>query len=58
MITMGCSAEDVCPAGWAGETRDWGLPDPGGEPRDTVVEIRREITRRVEDLFEELAAER
>ena len=25
VITMGCSAEDVCPAGWAGESRDWKL---------------------------------
>lgn len=27
-ITMGCSADDVCPAGWGGENRDWDLPDP------------------------------
>jgi arsenate reductase len=25
VITMGCSADDVCPAGWAGENRDWNL---------------------------------
>jgi arsenate reductase len=28
VITMGCSADDVCPAGWAGESRDWNLNDP------------------------------
>ncbi|MEF8838933.1 MAG: hypothetical protein V5A18_05450 [Haloarculaceae archaeon] len=30
VVTMGCDAGDVCPAGWAGETRDWGLADPHG----------------------------
>ena len=24
VITMGCSAEGVCPATWNGENRDWG----------------------------------
>lgn len=31
VITMGCSADDVCPAGWAGENRDWDLDDPAGK---------------------------
>ena len=30
VITMGCSAEGVCPATWSGESRDWGLDDPDG----------------------------
>jgi arsenate reductase len=30
VITMGCSADDVCPAGWAGENRDWDRDDPTG----------------------------
>jgi len=29
--TMGCSASDVCPAAWNGESRDWGLGDPRRE---------------------------
>jgi arsenate reductase len=47
VVTMGCSAEDVCPAGWAGENRDWGLEDPDGKPPETVAEIRDEIESRV-----------
>lgn len=55
VITMGCSAEDVCPAGWAGESRDWGLDDPDGRSPEAVAEIRDEIQRRVAGLFDELA---
>ena len=54
VITMGCSAEDVCPAGWAGENRDWGLDDPHGEGPEETAEIRDEIRRRVAALFDEL----
>ncbi len=54
VITMGCSADDVCPAGWAGENRDWDLPDPDGKPADEVAEIRDEIRHRVAELFDEL----
>ncbi len=56
VITMGCSAEDVCPAGWAGENRDWGLEDPDGKPSEAVARIRDEIERRVVALFDEIAA--
>ncbi|WP_128478524.1 arsenate-mycothiol transferase ArsC [Halorussus pelagicus] len=54
-ITMGCSAEDVCPATWSGENRDWGLDDPDGQSLDAVRAIRDEIEGRVADLFDELA---
>jgi arsenate reductase len=56
VITMGCSAEDVCPAGWAGENRDWGLDDPDGADSDAVRAIRDEIERRVADLFDEFGS--
>ena len=56
VVTMGCSADDVCPAGWAGENRDWDLPDPDGKPADEVTRIRDEIERRVKDLFDEIRA--
>jgi arsenate reductase len=56
VITMGCSADDVCPAGWAGENRDWGLDDPHGRGPEETAEIRDEIRRRVEAFFDELAA--
>ncbi|MHC3439075.1 arsenate-mycothiol transferase ArsC [Natrialbaceae archaeon A-gly3] len=54
VITMGCSADDVCPAGWAGENRDWGLDDPDGQSTAKVGRIRDEIERRVTDLFDEI----
>lgn len=56
VVTMGCAAEDVCPAGWAGENRDWDLEDPDGKPPEVVAEIRGEIRTRVTELFEEIQA--
>lgn len=53
-ITMGCSAQDVCPAVWGGESRDWNLDDPHGQGIDDVRVIRDEIERRVNELFDEL----
>lgn len=55
VITMGCSADDVCPTGWGGETRDWDLDDPDGRPPEEVRAIRDAIERRVATLFEELS---
>lgn len=57
VITMGCSAQEVCPATWSGENRDWDLPDPDGKPLDTVRQIRNEIEANVRTLFDELVAE-
>jgi protein-tyrosine-phosphatase len=54
VITMGCSASDVCPATWNGENRDWGLDDPHGRTLEEVREIRDEIEERVTTLFDEL----
>ena len=58
VITMGCSAADVCPAGWGGESRDWGLDDPHGQDPERVREIRDEVERRVGALFDEIATDR
>lgn len=57
VITMGCSADDVCPATWRGDARDWALDDPAGQDLDAVRGIRDEIRRRVADLIDELARE-
>lgn len=54
VVTMGCSADDVCPAGWAGENRDWNLVDPDGRDPAEVADIRDEIAGRVNALFDEL----
>ena len=56
VITMGCSAEGVCPAAWNGENRDWDLDDPDGQGLDSVREIRDDIENRVDALFDELLA--
>ncbi|RZV11185.1 arsenate reductase [Natrinema hispanicum] len=58
VITMGCSAADVCPANWAGENRDWDLEDPDGKSPATVATIRDEIEHRVGSLFDELETTR
>ncbi|MFB6130698.1 MAG: low molecular weight phosphatase family protein [Salinigranum sp.] len=54
VITMGCSAGEVCPATWRGDARDWALSDPGERDLDDVREIRDEVERRVRALFDEL----
>ncbi len=55
VVTMGCSVDDVCPAGWVGENRDWDLDDPEGSSPEAVAEIRDDIERRVKMLFDEFA---
>ncbi|GAB7011666.1 low molecular weight phosphatase family protein [Halorubrum trueperi] len=54
VITMGCSASDVCPATWNEENRDWELDDPHDRSIEDVREIRDEIEGRVVELFDEL----
>ena len=58
VITMGCAADDVCPAGWAGKSRDWDLDDPDGKPPAEVADIRDRIERNVRDLVDELQRRR
>lgn len=57
IVTMGCSADGVCPATWEGDSRDWDLDDPKGRSLDEVRAIRDEIAERVEALFDEVEAE-
>jgi len=54
VITMGCSADDVCPANFTGKARDWALPDPKGKDLAFARGIRDEIERRVRELLEEI----
>lgn len=54
VITMGCSADNVCPTNYVGESRDWALEDPDGQDLDEVRSIRDEIKRRVSILFDAL----
>ncbi|NIQ05512.1 MAG: low molecular weight phosphatase family protein [Candidatus Korarchaeota archaeon] len=54
VITMGCSAENVCPMGWGGESREWDLEDPKGKRLETVRKIRDTVEQRVKALFDGL----
>jgi len=53
IITMGCSANGVCPATFKA-TEDWGIEDPEGKPIDRVREIRDEIDGKISRLIEQM----
>lgn len=57
VITMGCSADDVCPADFTGKARDWALPDPKGKGLPFGRHVRDEIERRVRELLKEIRHE-
>jgi arsenate reductase (thioredoxin) len=48
LVTMGCG--DECPVVPGARRDDWPLPDPKGQPLDSVRQIRDEIERRVAAL--------
>jgi arsenate reductase (thioredoxin) len=52
VVTMGCG--DKCPYIPGRRYLDWDLPDPKGQPLDTVRATRDEIAARVEELVAEL----
>ena len=54
VITMGCSANDVCPATFVGDSRDWDLPDPKNASITKTREIRDEIENKVSKILREI----
>lgn len=54
VVTMGCSAEGVCPATWEGTDLEWDLNDPGEADLEEVKRIRDEIERRVDSLLKKV----
>ncbi len=52
VVTMGCG--DACPFIPGKRYLDWDLPDPKGQPIETVRATRDEIVARVEALLSEL----
>lgn len=56
VITMGCG--DACPIYPGKRYLDWEVPDPAGQPLDTVRAIRGNIQRRVEELLTDMQIER
>jgi arsenate reductase len=52
VVTMGCGIDSAaCPAVFAKDVEDWGLPDPEGQPIAAVREIRDSIRGRVDELL-------
>jgi arsenate reductase (thioredoxin) len=51
VITMGCSAEGICPGPFFGPVVDWSLEDPKGKSVEKVRAIRDDIERRVKQLL-------
>lgn len=56
VITMGCSDKDVCPVTFRGDSRDWAIEDPAGQPLETYRRVRDEIEQKGVALLEELAS--
>ena len=55
IVSMGCGVDATsCPARFL-LSDDWGLDDPAGQPIEKVREIRDEISRRVDELLDEMA---
>lgn len=54
IITMGCG--DRCPVVAGADRRDWGLPDPAGQPVEVMRRVRDEIEVRVKELIGAIAA--
>jgi protein-tyrosine-phosphatase len=52
IITMGCG--DACPIFPGKRYEDWPVPDPAGQPIETVREIRDDIQARVTTLLREI----
>jgi arsenate reductase len=53
VITMGCGAENACPASFI-PTEDWQIEDPEGKPIEKVRQIKDDIRNRVEALIKDL----
>jgi arsenate reductase len=54
VVTMGCSAQGVCPGPFFVPTIDWPLEDPKGKPVEKVREIRDNIEEQVKQLITNL----
>jgi arsenate reductase len=52
IVTMGCSAQGICPGPFFKPTIEWKLEDPKDKPIEKVREIRDEIERLVIGLLQ------
>jgi arsenate reductase len=53
IVTMGCSAQGICPGPFFKPTIDWKLEDPKNKPIEKVREIRDSIEQLVRKLVDE-----
>ncbi len=51
VLTMGCDARGMCPAGWLVEAVEWEIEDPMGKGLAKYMEVRDIIRRHVHDLL-------
>jgi arsenate reductase (thioredoxin) len=51
IVTMGCSAQGICPGPFFKPSIDWKLEDPKGKPIEKVREIRNQIEQLVQELI-------
>lgn len=59
VFTMGCAVNaETCPSLRMETVKDWGLPDPKGQPVDEVRSIRDTIKSLVAELLDELISEK
>lgn len=54
VITMGCTAEELCPAPLIKNVEDWRIEDPKGKPLERVRAIRDQIEEKVLELLNRL----
>jgi arsenate reductase len=54
IVTMGCEAENFCPAPLLKRVIDWGIPSPKSKSVDEVRAIRDRIEEKVKKLLEEM----
>lgn len=52
IITMGCDAQEFCPAPLLNKVIEWNLEDPKEKPIEKVRQIRDGIERRVKNLID------
>ncbi len=53
VITLCAASDDLCPSGFKGELRHWGIDDPHDRPMEIYRAVRDEIRGKVERLAEE-----
>ena len=54
IVSMGCMANDFCPATLIPKTQDWAIDNPSGQSLDKFREVRDVIKQKIEALINSL----